>query len=419
MNKIFKSSSFFFCVSFFFFFFLYLTPTRKPYFFFSMPTKKKDIDPNEQLLNSRDSVIDSICEIVNKDFKKEGKKLIYDLEEEDNPSNVLSWVSTGNALLDLAISNKKNGGLPSGRIIEIHGDSSSGKSLLCAHICAETQKMGGLAVYIDTEAGVSRDFLKVIGVDVKNLIYSCPDSVEDIFEMVEKIIEIVRNSEKERQLTIVIDSIAGVPTKKELEGNFDKQGYNTDKALIIGQAMRKITNLIARKRILLVITNQVRERINALPFQDPFIVPAGKAIPFHASVRIRLQVTGTIKVDSQVVGVKCLAKIIKNRLAPSNRTVEYEVYYDSGIDNSKSWLAFLKKINFVKSAGAYYKIPNENGEEIQFRSSDWNAMLKNDSFRNFIYGIMADAFIMKYKNATNAAIISENVDVETKEEDET
>ena len=142
----------------------------------------------------------------------------------DAPTNVKDWVSTGNALLDVAVSNRPYGGLPVGRIAEITGLEQSGKSLLSAHLLAETQKKGGVAVLIDTETAVNREFLEAIGVDISKLLYVSVDTVEGIFEACETIIEKVRTGDKNKLVTIVVDSVAAASTKKELEADYDKDG---------------------------------------------------------------------------------------------------------------------------------------------------------------------------------------------------
>ena len=197
--------------------------------------------------------------------------MAFFLNSDDSaPTNVDGWISTGCAMLDVAISNRPYGGLPVGRITEVTGLEQSGKSLLSAHSLAETQKQGGVAVLIDTETAVSREFLEAIGVDVSKLLYVSADSVEQIFDFTETIIEKVRETaSKDKIVTIVVDSVAAASTKNELAADYNKDGYATDKAIIISKAMRKITNMIGRQKISLVFTNQLRQKMNAM-FGDPW-----------------------------------------------------------------------------------------------------------------------------------------------------
>jgi len=159
---------------------------------------------------------------------------------------------------------------------------NSGKSLLSAHLLAETQKKDGVAVMIDTETAVSREFLEAIGVDVSKLLYVTADSVEQIFEFIETIIQKVKATDKDKMVTIVVDSLAAASSKSELAADFDKDGYATDKSIIISKALRKITNMIGREKVTLIFTNQLRHKMNAMAFSDPYCVD-----PLTTKVKIR------------------------------------------------------------------------------------------------------------------------------------
>jgi recombination protein RecA len=311
-------------------------------------------------------------------------------------------------MLDLAISNKPNGGFPVGRITEITGLEASGKSLLAAHTLAETQKKGGLAVYIDTESATSAEFLTAIGVDLKSMLYVPIETVEEIFETIETIVENVRKSEKDRLVTIVVDSIMGASTKIEMAAEYDKDGYATSKSIILSKAMRKVTNWIARERICLIFTNQLRTKLG-VSFGDPWTTAGGKALPFHASVRLRLKSMGQIKVpktsntQEQVVGIKTRVTIVKNRLGPPHRKIDYDIYFDSGIDNYGGWLNIMKDFNLVKQAGAWYTyedIDINTGEvfdTMKFQSKDFEEkVLKNPETKERLYNRICKAYIFIY-----------------------
>lgn len=334
---------------------------------------------------------------------KDQKVAFFLGQDDDAPTNVDGWVSTGAAMLDVAISNRSHGGLPVGRITEITGLEQSGKSLVSAHLLAETQKKGGVAVMIDTETAVSREFLEAIGVDVDKLLYVTADSVEQIFEFTETIIEKVRTTQKDKLVTIVVDSVAAASSKKELAADYDKDGYATDKAIIISKAMRKITNLIGRQKISLVFTNQLRQKMNAM-FGDPWTTSGGKALAFHASVRLRLKGMGQIKQkvngNDKVVGMKVRCQVIKNRMGPPLRSADFEIYFDRGIDNYGSWLGVMKENKLVKLAGAWYTyIDTDTGEEIKFQSKDFIDMMEDrDELREQIYQRICEATILQYKS---------------------
>ena len=242
----------------------------------------------------RDELSTILADNLNKKFKSQHKVAYYLDGSEQTPTDLDEWVSTGSEMLDLAISNRTNGGLPVGRICEITGLEGSGKSLVAAHSIADTQKRGGLGVYIDTENALNQEFLAAIGVDLKKMLYVPLETVEDIFEAVDSIIDSVRKSDKKKLVTIVVDSVAGASTKVEISADYDQAGYATQKAIIISKAMRKITNLIGRERITLIFTNQLRTRMG-VSFGDPWTTSGGKAIAFHSSCRIRLKQMGQLK----------------------------------------------------------------------------------------------------------------------------
>ena len=350
-----------------------------------------------------------LADILAGELNKQAKdnKVAFFLDDDSAPTNVDGWVSTGCAMLDVAISNRPYGGLPVGRIVEITGLEQSGKSLVSAHLLAETQKQGGVAVLIDTETAVSREFLEAIGVDVSKLLYVSADSVEQIFDMTETIIEKVRETSKDRLVTIVTDSVAAASTTTEMASDYGKDGYATDKAIIISKAMRKITNMIGRQKILLVYTNQLRQKMNAMPFGDPWTTSGGKALAFHASVRLRLKGTGQIKMkiggNDKIVGMKVRCQVVKNRMGPPLRSTDFEIYFDRGIDNYGSWLKVMKDNKIVKQAGAWYSyIDTDTGEELKFQSKDFiDIMEEREEIREQIYKKICEVQILEYKSDTN------------------
>lgn len=372
-----------------------------------MAKKKKE--------SSRDELSSILADNLNKKFKS-AHKVAYFLDgEETTPTDLDEWVSTGSPMLDLAISNRPNGGLPVGRITEITGLEGSGKSLLAAHSIADTQKKGGLGVYIDTENAMNQEFLEAIGVDVNKMLYVPLETVEDIFEAIDSIIESVRSSDKKKLVTIVVDSVAGASTKVEISADYDQAGYATQKAIIISKAMRKVTNLIGRERISLIFTNQLRTRLG-VSFGDPWTTSGGKAIAFHSSCRLRLKQMGQLKskvggVD-QVVGIKTRAQVIKNRMGPPLRSVDYDIYFDSGIDNYGSWLQMMKQYKLVNQSGAWYTyVDSETGEEIKFQAKNFeDILMERPEIKESIYQQICDAYIMSYKQSSEEANI-DNIEV--------
>ena len=348
-------------------------------------------------MSVKDDLAGVLADSLNKKFKD--YKVAYILDGANpTPTDIKEFISTGSTMLDLAISNRPNGGIAVGRITELNGLESSGKSLVGAHLLAETQKKGGVAVYIDTETAVSEDFLEVIGVDISKMLYLHLETVEDIFEAIEEIVTKVRESDKDRCVTILVDSLAAATTKVELEADFDKDGWATAKAIIISKAMRKITQLIGRERVALVFTNQLRQKLGVM-FGDPWTTSGGKALPFHASTRIRLKNMGQIKdTGKNVLGMKCRAQIVKNRLGPPLRHADYDMYFDRGIDNYGAWLTVLKEHKLVKQGGSWYTLTDEQGKDHKFLSKDWEELItSSDELREYVYKIICDKVILQYK----------------------
>ena len=348
-------------------------------------------------MSVNDVLAKSLADSLNKKFK-DTNKVAYFLDGSDTtPTDIKEFISTGSSTLDLAISNRPDGGIAVGRITEINGLESSGKSLLGAHILAETQKKDGIAVYIDTETSVSQQFMEVIGIDLKKMLYLHLETVEDIFSAIEEIVAKVRESDKNRLVTILVDSLAAATTKVELEAEFDKDGWATSKAIILSKAMRKITQMIGRQKIALVFTNQLRQKLGVM-FGDPWTTSGGKALPFHASTRIRLKNLGQIKdAKKNTIGMKMRAQVIKNRLGPPMRHADFELYFESGIDDEGSWLHVLKEHKLVKVGGAWYTMSDHNGEEMKFQSKDWSAKLEDAEFKEYCYNMICDKVILKYE----------------------
>jgi recombination protein RecA len=368
----------------------------------------------------QDNLASVLADNLNKKFKSSNYKVAYFLEgDTDAPSEVSEWISTGSTMLDLAISNRPNGGLPVGRIIEITGLEASGKSLLAAHALADTQRKGGLAVYIDTENAISREFLEAIGVDLKDMLYIPLETIEDIFEAMDTIVESVRKASKSRIVTIVVDSVAGASTKQEMSADYDKDGWATSKAIILSKAMRKITNFVGRERICLIFTNQLRTRLG-VTFGDQWTTSGGKAIAFHSSVRLRLKSVGQIKLAKSadkpeaIVGITTRAQVIKNRMGPPLRTVDYDIYFDSGIDDYGSWLTMLKNYNLVTQAGAWYTYINtDTGESVKFQSKDFKSKLIDDiEMKEQVYKTICEKYILNYRAGDDFGIDDIQIDTE-------
>ena len=360
----------------------------------------------------RDELVELLANELNK-ANKDGGKIAYFLDEQENPAEISDWISTGSSILDLAISNRPHGGLPVGKMVEFNGLEGTGKSLLSAHVVADTQKKGGIAVVIDTENAAAPEFWKSLGVDLSKLLYVQCETVEDIFEKMEQMIGIVRKSNKDRILTIIVDSVAAASTKVELESDHGKDGFSTGKSIIISKAMRKITTMIGRQKVLTVFTNQLRQNLNAMAFGDKYVVSGGKSLAYHCSVRVRLNNTGKLKKGEEVIGNECKAVVVKNRMGPPQRQASFDIYFDSGIADYGSWIKVLKENNLVKQGGAYYTYKKDDGTEWKFQSKDFVSTMKTDkTLGEEIYLKICDSVIMKYKDPNSIIVDDAVVDID-------
>ncbi|NBU82667.1 MAG: hypothetical protein EBS55_13575, partial [Flavobacteriaceae bacterium] len=282
-----------------------------------MAKSKKPKDENGQTRQEQTSELSNdVLAAINKTFKNSATIL-------SDANLVTDWFTTGCRGLDLAISNRKNGGVPAGIILEIFGPSSSSKSLLAVQMMAECQNRGGLAVLFDTEKAVGMlDFFHAVGLDSSKLVYSDDlRCLEDIYEAVETIITKTVEANTDKPVIIVIDSVMGATTHLELESDYQKDGWATAKALINSKAMRKLPTLIKGRNILLLLINQVRDNMGGGIGSDPYVTSGGKAIGFTAGVRLQTKIASrsSKNLDGETVEVK----VVKNRFGPPRRKVQF------------------------------------------------------------------------------------------------
>lgn len=379
--------------------------------------KSNHVDVEGGRKADRDELAQLIVDTANRS-QKDGSRVAYFLDEQEDPSMVSDWISTGSSMLDLAISNRKNGGLPVGRIAELNGLEGTGKSLLAAHIIADTQRKGGVGVMIDTENAAAPAFWTAVGCDLRNLPYFQLVTVEEIFNKMEELIGIVRKSSKDRLCTIIVDSLAQASTASEMESEHGAKGYNTQKAIIISMACRKILGLIGKQRILPVFTNQLRMNMATFGHGDKWVVPGGKAMGFAASVRVRLTTTATLKNSKkEVIGNSCKAIVTKNRMGPPKRVAEFDIHYDSGIQDLSSWLTFMKEKGMVSGTSAKYKLKLESGEET-FSTQEFVERVNADAeFKDRVYSAICDRQIMAYRDP-NSKIVDDVVSDDSVEDED-
>lgn len=287
------------------------------------------------------------------------------LGEDGSTDDVEHWVSTGNTSLDYCISNRRNGGLPVGKIVEISGMQGSGKSLMAMHICANTQKMGGLPIYLDPENGFQKDFAQRVGLNTNEDFWypEPPPSVEAVFRFLFELGHQIDDMKKKGEfpykfVTVVWDSVASTPAEEDVNSENPNPAANMGlKPRVLSKNFSLFLSIAAKKSILLVCLNQLRNNLRALPFQDPYITPGGNAIPFYASTRVRLLSGGKLRKGEagEVVGINTFATVEKTRFGPPHRKSNFPIYFTHGIDDAEAILnSLIESGGAIKASGGRY-----------------------------------------------------------------
>ncbi|MBR2136505.1 MAG: recombinase RecA [Alphaproteobacteria bacterium] len=273
-------------------------------------------------------------------------------------------VSTGSLGIDIALG---IGGMPKGRIVEIYGPESSGKTTLALSVIAQSQKKGGTCAFIDAEHALDPAYAKKIGVDVENLLISQPDSGEQALEIADTL---VRSGAID---VMVVDSVAALVPKAELEGEMGDSHMGLQ-ARLMSQALRKLTSTVARSNTLIIFINQIRMKIGVM-FGNPETTTGGNALKFYASVRLDIRRVGAIKDKDEVIGSQTRVKIVKNKVAPPFKTVDFDIMYGEGISKTGELIDLGVKSGIVEKAGAWFSY---NGEKIgQGRENAKNFLRQN------------------------------------------
>ena len=261
----------------------------------------------------------------------------------------ISTISTGALSLDIALGIN---GVPRGRIVEIYGPESSGKTTVCQHIIANAQKAGGLCAFIDTEHALDPAYARLIGVDTKDLLISQPDCGEDAMNIAETLV--ASNSLD----VLVIDSVAALVPRAEIEGNMGDSHVGLQ-ARLMSQALRKLTSIISKSRTCVIFTNQLREKIGVM-YGNPETTTGGKALKFYASVRMEIRRAAGIQNSSgEVLGNRVKVKIVKNKLAPPFKVAEFDIMFNEGISRAGSILDVATNLGIVSKRGSWYSLGEE------------------------------------------------------------
>ena len=300
-------------------------------------------EKKEVVLKATSANIEDTLQAIKTKF---GEDSIMKLGEK--PKVNINAISTGSIGLDAALG---IGGLPRGRIVEIFGPESSGKTTLSLHVIAEAQKLGGICAFIDAEHAMDPEYSKRLGVKIDELLISQPDTGEQALEIVDSL---VRSGKID---VIVIDSVAALTPKDEIEG--DMGAYHVGKqARLMSQALRKLTAIVAKSKTVVIFINQIRMQIGVM-FGNPETTPGGKALKFYTSVRLDIRRIAQIKKGEEIMGGRIRVKVVKNKVAPPFKQTEFDLMYNEGISREGEMIALGEKMGIVKKTGNSYSFGEE------------------------------------------------------------
>jgi recombination protein RecA len=359
----------------------------------------------------------SISDMRNMINKKAGISLAHNLNKE-NPTEVKEWISTGSRWLDSIVCRGQLAGIPIGKVVEIAGLESSGKSYMAAQAAANAQKMGIDVIYFDSESAIDPGFLARTGCDLDNLLYVQAQNVEFVLETIEDLL-----GSNDNRMLFIWDSLALTPAVSDIEGDFNPQSSMAVKARILAKGMSKLTVPIANSQSTFLVLNQLKTNITSSPSQamvEPYMTPGGKAMIYSYSLRIWL--TGRKAKASYIldergfrVGSEVKATLKKSRFGTQGRQASFKILWgDSiGIQDEESWFEAIKSSNYLKQSGAWYSLEYGDKTLEKFQPSKWKEMLKNQKFRDRVLEIMDEEVILKFDRRDGDA--TEFYDIEDKE----
>lgn len=350
-------------------------------------SKNVTVSPAQARPDDRKRALETALAQIEKTY---GKGAIMRLGDHSEQVNVEA-ISTGSLSLDLALG---IGGVPRGRIIEIYGPESSGKTTLALHILASAQKNGGEAAFIDVEHALDPTYARALGVDIDNLLISQPDTGEQALEITE---QLVRSGAVD---VIIVDSVAALLPRSELEGEMGDSSVGVI-ARLMSQALRKLTGAVSKTNTIVVFINQLREKIGVM-YGNPETTPGGRALKYFSSVRIDVRRIETMKVGGEMVGNRTRAKIVKNKVAPPFKEAEFDIIYGEGISKIGEIIDLAVKLELIDKAGAWFTVGEQR---LQGRDSVKTYLQENPEVANELEAqIRANAIKLMSPQARKAAV---------------
>jgi len=337
------------------------------------------VDSKKNAADEIDDLTAALIKDINKDF---GMRVAYNLAESEAPTVVKRWLDTGSIQLNYAIRNAAGGGYPEGRIIEISGPPSIGKSHLAYHAAANAQALGGIVIYVDTENATPLLKLQQMGINIKRgFVYMDIHATEHVFKAIEDTIVKSKKLNKDVPVVVIWDSVAACSPLAELNGEYEDSTVGLQ-ARVISKGMRKITGIIGQNNVTLMCLNQLREAIG-ITHGDPLITPGGKAIPYHATVRIRLTSGTQVKdKNGNIIGIHVICTIKKNKVAPPFRKYEFDIIFGRGIVEHEYIFDEVRSFCEKNKVTSDYADAQGNVKQIEISvsgSGPWKLLSVNDA----------------------------------------
>ena len=324
----------------------------------------------------------------------------------DRPNMQVDAVPTGSLSLDLALG---IGGLPRGRIIEIYGPESSGKTTLALHVVAQAQKMGGEVAYIDAEHAMDPTYAQALGVDINSMLISQPDTGEQGLEITE---QLVRSGAVD---LVVVDSVAALVPRAEIEGEMGESFVGLH-ARLMSQALRKLAGCISKTHCIVIFINQLREKIG-VSYGNPEVTTGGRALKFYASVRIDIRKVQTLKVGTDMIGSHTRAKVVKNKVAPPFREAEFDIMYGEGISKEGELIDLCVQLGLVEKSGSWFSMgetrlgQGRDNAKNYFKEHPEEAQALETEIRANAYKLMSRQSLAAAKAAGRSVEPAESIDV--------